>query len=122
MFPQNEHSSKNPYNSNSNSDTLLLTCPKCSRNDVHARLIKRKKKSIPAFRVIKKSVGDNEYEEKIPIKKKLNPTKAYNLFVTQGGLRAIKNPILYLPKLEREDIGANIRLAIELQKKIYKIL
>jgi hypothetical protein len=56
------------------------------------------------------------YEEKISVKKKLNPAKACNLFITYDA-GPIKNPVLCLPQLEREDIGANIRLAIDIQRK-----
>jgi hypothetical protein len=119
MFSQNYGASlAQPYNSSSESNIpLLTTCPRCGRKNVCVRIIRiRKKKSRPASRVVKKSYGDNDYEEEIPVKKKLNPAKAWNLFITSDA-GPIKNPVLSLPRLEREDIGANIRLAIDIQRK-----
>ena len=47
-------------------------------------IIKIKKKSTPAFRIIKKSYGDNDYEEKITVKKEI---------ISHVGFHAVK---LYL--------------------------
>jgi hypothetical protein len=119
MFSQNCGASlAQPHNSSSESNIpLLTTCPGCGRKNVRVRIIRiRKKKSRPAIRVVKKSFGDNDYEEEIHVKKKLNPSKACNLF-TISDAGPIKNPVLSLPRLEREDIGANIRLAIDIQRK-----
>jgi hypothetical protein len=118
MFSQNCGASlAQPHNSSSKSDIpLLTTCPGCRRKNVHLRVIRIKKKSRPALRVVKRSFGDNYYEEKITVKKKLNPAKACNLFIISDA-GPIKNPVLSLPQLKREDIGANIRLAIDIQRK-----
>jgi hypothetical protein len=118
MFSQNCGASlAQPHNSSSESNIpLLTTCPGCGRENVRVRIIRlKKKKSRPKSRIVKKSYGDNDYEEEIPVKKKLNPAKACNLFITPDA-GPIKNPVLSLPSLEREDIGANIRLAIDIQK------
>ena len=55
----------------------------------------------------------------MPVQKKLNPAKAYNLFYTTE--TPIRKPILSLPKLERDDIGVSIRLAIELLRKTFRL-
>jgi hypothetical protein len=110
LFPQ-----KNIQKNISTTNHLIEKCLGCNSDDVHYRLIKRKKKSAKS-RTIKKYTKYDYHPDEVPIKKKLNPAKAYNLLRTSAA-GAIKNPILSLPKLEREDIGANIRSAIEIQRK-----
>ena len=65
-------------------------------------------------------MGHSVYEKKEPVQKKLNPAKACNLFLTTK--ERIRNPLLGLPRLEREDIGHSIRLAIQELRKIFRMV
>jgi hypothetical protein len=80
MFPQNhENSIKNWHSHGSSGNYVVTVCQNCGRNNVHTRLIRRKKKSCPTSRTVKRSIRDTDYQEHVPVERRINPWKSHDL-------------------------------------------